>query len=156
MEAKLVEKGDHLWKEGDEIDELFIIFDGEVELYTTLDDGTDFVIERLTKGSILNANTFLVLQKKASSVRTSCNTTYYRMLADTFKDVASEYSILRNIYNNLYETTEVNSLKMFRNLDYFPGKSQFAEKSQLTEDESKRADLALKNFKNAVMLKLQM
>ena len=48
MEAKLVEKGDHLWKEGDEIDELFIIFDGEVELYTTLDDGTDFVIERLT------------------------------------------------------------------------------------------------------------
>ena len=78
------------------------------------------------------------------------------MLADTFKDVASEYSILRNIYNSLYETTEVNSLKMFRNLDYFPGKSHFAEKSQLTEDECKRADLALKKFKNAVMLKLQM
>ena len=36
------------------LDEMIIIFDGIVELYITLEDGTEFNFETLSKGSIIN------------------------------------------------------------------------------------------------------
>ena len=42
------------------IDELVIIFDGTVELYTPMDSGTELIIEHLSKGSIINANSFML------------------------------------------------------------------------------------------------
>ena len=37
-------------------DELVIVYSGLIEMYTIMDDGTEFVIETLPKGSIINAH----------------------------------------------------------------------------------------------------
>ena len=61
MEAQLQEGGEHLFKaEEAGVDELVIVFDGLVELYTVMDNGTEFCIEHLAKGSVFNARSFLV------------------------------------------------------------------------------------------------
>lgn len=64
MEARLAEAGDHLFQENKVFgaDELVIIFDGVIELYTHMDNGTDFTIEHLSKGSIVNPKTFIVMK----------------------------------------------------------------------------------------------
>ena len=61
MEANILTKEEHLF-EADQagVDELVIIFDGMVEVYTEMDNKTEFCIDHLPKGSILNANSFLV------------------------------------------------------------------------------------------------
>ena len=58
MEARLQETGDHLFQESDIMgsDELVIVYSGLIEMYTIMDDGTEFVIETLPKGSIINAH----------------------------------------------------------------------------------------------------
>ena len=45
--ARLQEAGDHLFQENKPfgIDELVIIFDGTLELYTNMDSGTELIIE---------------------------------------------------------------------------------------------------------------
>ena len=63
------------------IDELVIIFDGVVELYTHMDNGTDFTVEHLAKGSIINAHSFVVLRAMPISARFAVNTTYYTLTA---------------------------------------------------------------------------
>lgn len=40
-------------------DELAIIFDGKIELFTKMDVGTEFSLEVLPRGSILNAHNML-------------------------------------------------------------------------------------------------
>jgi len=61
MEASKGEAGEHLFLENDKHgnDEMIIIYDGMVELYSTMDNGTEFAIEYLYKGSIINPNTFI-------------------------------------------------------------------------------------------------
>ena len=61
MEANILTKEEHLF-EADQagVDELVIIFDGMIEVYTEMDNKTEFCIDHLPKGSILNANSFLV------------------------------------------------------------------------------------------------
>ena len=39
---------------------MIIIQNGMVEIYTTMDNGVDFIIERLYRGSIINYRSFLL------------------------------------------------------------------------------------------------
>ena len=58
MEARFQESGEHLFKESDPMgsDELVIVYNGLIEIYTMMDDGTEFPIESLPKGSVINAH----------------------------------------------------------------------------------------------------
>ena len=58
-------------------DELVIIFEGSVELYLIMDSGTEFVIEILKTGSILNPHNFLSKRKYSTNVRFTTNTIFY-------------------------------------------------------------------------------
>ena len=40
-----------------------IIQNGVVEIFTTMDNGVEFVIERLFRGSVMNHNSFITLDK---------------------------------------------------------------------------------------------
>lgn len=42
---------------------MYIIQNGMVEIYTTMENGVDFVIERLYRGSVINQTSFLLLDK---------------------------------------------------------------------------------------------
>jgi len=48
---------------GDESNELYVIQNGMVEIYTTMEGGVDFVIERLYRGSVMNHRSFLFLDR---------------------------------------------------------------------------------------------
>lgn len=58
MEARFQESGEHLFKESDPMgsDEFVIVYNGLIEIYTIMDDGTEFPIESLPKGSVINAH----------------------------------------------------------------------------------------------------
>lgn len=48
------EKGALIFNTGDDANELIIIQNGMVEIFTHMDTGVDFVIERLYRGSVIN------------------------------------------------------------------------------------------------------
>lgn len=58
-----LEKGQIIFEVGDEANEMFIIQNGMVEIYTTMENGVDFVIERLYRGSVMNHRSFLLLDR---------------------------------------------------------------------------------------------
>ena len=66
------------------LDEMIIIFDGVVELYITLEDGTEFNFETLSKGSIINPHQFVTARLLPFSAKLLTNTTYYTIQARRF------------------------------------------------------------------------
>ena len=57
-----IETGKHLFEVGDPNNELILLVDGNVELYTYF-DGNEFVLERLYSGSIINHRIFFMEQE---------------------------------------------------------------------------------------------
>lgn len=53
------DKGGMIFKPGDEADAMYIIDSGIVEIYIVMDNGIEFVIDRLYKGSVINHKAFL-------------------------------------------------------------------------------------------------
>ena len=60
MKLDWLEAGVNLYEPGETMECLIIILDGEVTLKTVMDDEIPVVLERLGRGCILGANTFLV------------------------------------------------------------------------------------------------
>ena len=61
MNANRQEQGTHLFRADDKgVDELVVVFDGLIELYTVMDNGTECTVEFLAKGSIINSHSYLV------------------------------------------------------------------------------------------------
>ena len=54
------EKGALIFNANDEANDLLIIQNGMVEIFTHMDTGVDFVIERLYRGSVINQRSFLL------------------------------------------------------------------------------------------------
>jgi len=54
------EKGSTIFKADDTASAMFIIQNGMVEIYTAMDNGIDFIIERLYRGSVINHRSFLL------------------------------------------------------------------------------------------------
>ena len=77
---------------------MVIIFDGLVELFTVMDNGTEFHIEHLSKGTIFNPHSFVIGRNMVVSARFARNTTYYTLSADRFSDIAAEYEKLYGAY----------------------------------------------------------
>lgn len=77
MKAEVLEKGAHIFKPGDISECLFIIQDGLVELVTTMDNGTEFIIETVGRGVALNSRTFLLEDKLNLSARCGTTVTFF-------------------------------------------------------------------------------
>lgn len=78
-----------------------LIFEGSVELYINMDVGTEFIIEHLTKGSIINSNSFIAMRESPLSARFTSSSTYYTLSAKKFTELASTDPVLRKMYNNV-------------------------------------------------------
>ena len=94
--SKITEKGHILYKaeEDEELqtkDEMIIIFDGSIELFTVMDAGSEFPIEVLPTGSILNPNNFLCNRKHSVNYRCLANCTLYCIKYDDFAEIAYKY-----------------------------------------------------------------
>ena len=53
------EKGSKIFQVDDTSFMMYIIQSGMVEIYTTMDNGVEFVIERLYRGSVINHRSFI-------------------------------------------------------------------------------------------------
>ena len=86
MEARIQDSGQHLFEEKKEygLAELYIIYDGIVEIYFKLEDGTEFNIETLSKGSIINPHLFVCNKMLPISARVISQTMYYTLASDKF------------------------------------------------------------------------
>ena len=73
---------------------LAIILNGYVELATTMDKGTEFPIEHLGGGSILNAHHSLVNRRASLSVRCLKSTTFYTLHVQKLFQISEKYSKL--------------------------------------------------------------
>mmetsp|Transcript_22438 Transcript_22438/g.27635 ORF Transcript_22438/g.27635 Transcript_22438/m.27635 type:complete len:471 (+) Transcript_22438:1479-2891(+) len=72
-------------------DELVIIFDGACELYLVMDAGTEFRLELLTAGSVINSHNMLVQRKHSVNVRFTQNTMFYYLKYSKLVQVARNY-----------------------------------------------------------------
>ena len=119
-----------------------------------MDNGTDFTVEHLAKGSILNAHSFVVLRTMPISARFAVNTTYYTLTAQRFGDIAAEYPPLRKIYNNIYSAALAARDRNENALDYASSRNVFEGSrgaETLTPTQATNANNTLRNLKNAVM-----
>ena len=80
MKAEVLEKGAVIFKPEDISKCLFIIQDGLVELITTMDNGTEFIIETVGRGVALNPKTFLLEDELHLTAR--CHTTVTLFVID--------------------------------------------------------------------------
>ena len=63
LDTQKFSKHDILQKPGDNAEKLFFLLDGVIEIYTMLendDNGQEFVLEKLFRGSIINYRTFFM------------------------------------------------------------------------------------------------
>ena len=81
MEARKMEKDEIVFLEEDNYENMLIILDGCLELYTHMDSGTEFPIEYLSSGSVINAHQFMIDRKALVSVRCAKATTFYTLNA---------------------------------------------------------------------------
>ena len=86
MEARIQDSGQHLFEEKKEygLGELYIIYDGLVEIFFKLECGTEFNIETLSKGSIINPHLFVSNKMLPISARVISQTMYYTLASDKF------------------------------------------------------------------------
>lgn len=60
MKQRTYERGKCICRKGESAKEMFVIQSGEVEILTKMTNGRDFCCEKLYRGSILNADSFLM------------------------------------------------------------------------------------------------
>jgi CRP-like cAMP-binding protein len=94
--AEIKEKGALLYSMDEDIDdqindELIIVFNGAIELYLVMDAGTEFQLEVLSTGSILNPHNMLSFRKHSSNSRFTMNTTFYYLKYTQLVEVAKKF-----------------------------------------------------------------
>ena len=128
--SKITEKGHILYKaeEDEELqtkDEMIIIFDGSIELFTVMDAGSEFPIEVLPTGSILNPNNFLCNRKHSVNYRCLANCTLYCIKYDDFAEIAYKYN---DFYKEMLKNKALAESMKNRDqnpLDYIKGNPNF-------------------------------
>ena len=92
MDPVFYDKNDTILNEGDKADALYILFDGIIEIYTVMDNQSEFIIERLTKGSIINPTAFLVEDEVDTIFRAAAPCTLYKLQVGIFIKEIIHYS----------------------------------------------------------------
>jgi CRP-like cAMP-binding protein len=70
FQKKFYDQGEVLLREGDEIDKIIFVVNGNLEIYSEF-EGNEFIIEKLKPGSILNYRNILTDDKMHVQVRSS-------------------------------------------------------------------------------------
>jgi CRP-like cAMP-binding protein len=73
---------------------LQIIQNGMVEIYTTMDNGVEFVIERLYRGSVINHRSFITEDKIDVNARCQMPVTLFYILKDKMTEIKNECPVL--------------------------------------------------------------
>ena len=82
--------GDHLLKENDDTNHVYIVEHGQLEVYL-IQEGNEFIIERLNAGAILNYTAIFTDDNSFPIVRASKNTKILSLSEDAFKNLQDEY-----------------------------------------------------------------
>lgn len=80
----MLEKDQIVFEVGDEASDMFVIQNGMVEIYTTMENGVDFVIERLYRGSVMNHRSFLLLDRIDVAARCATPVSLYYISLSKF------------------------------------------------------------------------
>ena len=131
-------------------DEIIIVFDGSIELFLTMDTGTDFSLENLPTGSILNAHNCLAKRKHSINSRFTINTTFYYLKYHKIVEVAQKFPKFLHELQRQKGRAEVLAHREQDPLDFIRGIQVFedARDKKYDEETSKkmlRIMLALKN-----------
>ena len=76
------EKGSSILRIDEESDRMIIIQNGMVEMHTAMDNGVDFVIERLYRGSVINSKSFILRDKINVGARCATPVSLYYLTLD--------------------------------------------------------------------------
>ena len=129
---------------------MFIVFEGMVEILTVMDNGTEFVIERLTQGSVINPTAFLIEDEVDTTFRAANTVTLYKLnvekfIIETVKYPEFAFRTALVINNQLADRENAIAL------DYIIGNHILYKKgAPMTTEESERGRRALLALKNAI------
>jgi CRP-like cAMP-binding protein len=68
---------------------MYIIQNGMIEIYTTMDNGVDFVLERLYRGSVINHRSFLLNDNIDIFARCATPVSVYYITLEKFNVIRS-------------------------------------------------------------------
>jgi hypothetical protein len=128
-----------------------IIQNGMVEVYTTMDNGVEFVIERLYRGSIINHRSFIIEDKIDVSARCQMPVTLFYILWEKMVEIKEGCPILTKKIDavELQLINKENPIALdyiiSRDISVIKGKKKRSRKDQAYRDK-----LTVK-LKNAVM-----
>lgn len=91
MKAEQLEKGSTLFNVDDISSVLIVVFTGLVEILSVMDNGTEFPIERLGRGSVINAHSFLIEDTIDSVARCGVTSSIYVLSSSKFSKIADKY-----------------------------------------------------------------
>ena len=89
MKSETLEQGSIIYKPEDVSKCLFVIQDGLVELTTTMDNGTEFIIETVGRGVSLNYRTFLTEDELHLTARCYTPVTMFVINKENFTKVVA-------------------------------------------------------------------
>lgn len=95
LEPRILQKNTTLFKPDENADKLTFIMDGVVELYTAFEDQTEFVLERLYGGSVLNYRTFFMEDLQAIYGRCATQTSLLEITITRFNQVMQPHDELK-------------------------------------------------------------
>lgn len=124
--AEIKEKGSVLYNMDDDVemqitDEIIIVFDGSIELFVMMDAGTEFSLEILPTGSILNPHNMLARRKHSVNSRFAVNTTFYYLKYSRLKEVARKYPAFSNALLRQKGLAEAMASRDQNPVDYIHG-----------------------------------
>ena len=161
MNPMIKEKGFVLYRSDEDeetmvTDEMIVIFDGSIEVYTMMDTGTEFSIEILPTGSILNPNNFLCNRKHSVNFRCLANCLLYFIKIDTLEDIAIQYKDFIKELVKYRGYADSNKSRDQLPLDYIMGNPNYFDQNDkpLRDRDSKRMHEIMFALKNAVIYNL--
>ena len=156
--AEIKEKGSMLYNMDEDPDEqindeIIIVFDGSIELYLMMDAGTEFQLEIMPTGSILNAHNMLAKRKHSVNSRFTMNTTFYYLKYHKLVEVAQQYPSFANELLKQKGKAEAFSSRDQNPVDFIRGSHIYYDSQDraLDPEESQRVFVIMFALKNSVV-----
>ena len=131
---------------------LFFLQDGVIEIYTKTDEGHDFVLEKLFRGSIINYRVFFLKEESKVYYKFGRNSIVSILPIDIMNDIYPRHPILKKQFLNFQKST-IAQEKTFI-LDYIMNLPKHLRREDQDQQKQTLA-LKLENLlKNVVMQKL--
>jgi CRP-like cAMP-binding protein len=128
-----------------------IIQNGMVEIYTTMDNGVEFVIERLYRGSVINHRSFITEDKIDVNARCQMPVTLFYITWDKMKQIKDSSPVLSRKIDSV-ELKLINKDNPIA-LDYIISRDQTVvrnDRARSRKEQAYRDNLTVK-LKNAIM-----